>query len=471
MVKEINFLNDHPKKSSPDPTKTFLRSLFYPIIFVGIFIFIFSFQVLLSGENLDGYGDLEPRKFSFLNVFGFSHERELKGESDDRINIILTGMGGLGHSGPFLTDTIIVASYKPSTHEVAMLSIPRDLSVSIPGYGWRRVNSVNHYGELQDPGRGAAYTADFLSDLLGIDIHYYVRVDFQGFVDLIDELDGLDVYVDNAFTDSQFPDNNYGYQTIFFDRGWQHMDGQTALNYARSRHGNNGEGSDFARSQRQQKVLKGLKDKLLSAKTFLSPTKLGALYDTYNNNVSTNMETWEMVRFAQLAKDIHDDAINTLVLDNSANGLLYSTLVNGAYLLVPRDESFYEIQQVAEHIFDPQDYLNPDERPVVEIRNGTKIGGLAYQTSVNLTRMGFDIEKIGNAVEQNYEKTVIYDLTGGQKNHSLERIIKELNANVTTEVPRWLSDDPLATSQEGALPPSDADFLIILGQEHAVSAH
>ncbi len=473
MTKDFNFLrNPLADKDTPSRHQVapgILRALVYPIIFIGVFICALSFQVILSGDGLATEESSERNVFSsFLNALGFADEKPLKGEDEDRINILLTGMGGLGHSGPFLTDTIIVASIQPSTNKVAMLSIPRDLSVSIPGYGWRRINSVNHYGELQNPGDGAAYTANFIGDLLDIPIHYYVRVDFKGFEEVINELGGLDIYVDTSFSDSQFPTDNYGYTTISFTQGWNAMDGVTALNYARSRHGNNGEGSDFARSQRQQKVIKAVKDKLLSVSTIFNLRKVNALYDTYQENVSTNLEPWEMIRFAKMARDIDDSNISTLVLDNGPDGLLYSTMINGAYLLFPRDESYFEIHQVVDNIFNPQEYLTRPERATVEIRNGTKVNGLAYETSVDLTKLGFDVERIGNAVAQDYEKTVIYDLTNGNKQRSLERVKEFFNANVTTNVPLWLTEDAPDDGTD-RLAPSSADFLIILGNDYAAT--
>jgi len=468
VKKHFDFLKNALEPTIEDdpatPVVRKFRLFFYPLIFVGIFLAIFSFQVLLSGDGLGETLSNGAKKFSFLNILGLSSERDLSGQADDRINILLTGMGGLGHQGPFLTDTIILASIRPSDGKVALLSIPRDLSVSIPGYGWRKINNVNHYGELNNPGNGADETKKFMEDLLDTNIDYYVRVDFSGFEKLIDELGGIDVYVDNAFTDTEFPDDNYGYQTISFPQGWQKMNGTTALNYARSRHGNNGEGSDFARSQRQQKVIKAIKDKVLSVNTLINPLKLNSLFEAYQTNVSTNIKLSEIPAFAKLAKKIDDEKLHTMILDNSPDGLLYSTMVNGAYLLVPKDESFYEIQQVVAHIFDDQKSLERDERPTVEIRNGTPINGLAYDTSVALTKKGFDVIKIGNALEKTYEKTVIYDLSRGQKPRSLERLVKELNANVSTAIPSWFEVSSTTDDSGTVLSASSgADFLVVTG--------
>ena len=122
---KINFLNQIFKKK-PKKKKIIPKLLFYPLIFLGIFIFVFSFQIVLSGDSL-----METiEKINIFSAYGLSigQDKMLKGEEDDRINILLLGMGGEGHPGPYLTDTIILASYKPSENKVSTVSIPRDLS-------------------------------------------------------------------------------------------------------------------------------------------------------------------------------------------------------------------------------------------------------------------------------------------------------------------------------------------------------
>jgi LCP family protein required for cell wall assembly len=200
---------------------------------------------------------LEPQKpdslLKRLTQFVFHGNTGLAGESDDRINVLLLGMGGLGHDGPYLTDTIIMASIRPSTKQVAMISIPRDLWVSIAGHGSSKINHANSYGETERHDWGGAYTAQVIKDNFGIDIHYYLRVDFAAFEEIVDEVGGIRVNVERGFTDPEYPTNDYGVQMVSFAKGVQTMSGSRALIYARSRHGNNGEGSDFARAKRQQK--------------------------------------------------------------------------------------------------------------------------------------------------------------------------------------------------------------------------
>ncbi|MBI3572602.1 MAG: LCP family protein, partial [Candidatus Kerfeldbacteria bacterium] len=243
--------------------------------------------------------------FQQLTHLVTASNQQLQGENDDRVNILLLGIGGPGHDGPYLTDTMIVASYKPSTRQLSLLSIPRDLVVNIPGYDYRKINNVLSFGrDIKYPGGGETLTTKVVSDLLGIPIQYYARVDFKGFAEVIDQVGGVNVTVDQAFTDSQYPTENYGYQTVWFKAGPQQMNGDLALKYSRSRHGNNGEGSDFARARRQQKVIFGLKERLLSFGTLVNPKKISDILGSLGSHSQTNMEVWEMARLAQLVSSI-----------------------------------------------------------------------------------------------------------------------------------------------------------------------
>src|SRR3989339_397234 len=170
-------------------------------------------------------------------------DKLLTGENDGRINIMLLGMGGVKHDGPYLTDTIILASLNPTTSDLALLSIPRDMAVSIPGNGVRKINSANAYGEAREPGSGAKLASEALSSTLQVPIHYYFRIDFGGLVSLIDQLGGLKINVDRAFVDNQYPSNDSLVQTISFAAGGKLMPAERVLEYVRSRHGSAGEGS------------------------------------------------------------------------------------------------------------------------------------------------------------------------------------------------------------------------------------
>lgn len=464
MKNKFNFLHNSLLEPHSSDTPHWLKTakmIFYPLVFAGVFLLAFFFQTVLSGEHevgtITSIGE-SIKNFSFFNSLGLTSDKPLKGEDRDRINILLLGMGGKGHEGPYLTDTMILASLKPSTKELAMVSIPRDLSVPIPHYGWRKINSINSFGELNEPGQGAAFTSEVVGDLVDQPIDYYLRLDFSGFANLINELGGVEVYVDRSFTDNEFPNENYGYNPVTFKEGMTKMDGDTALNYARSRHGNNQEGSDFARSQRQQKIIKAVKEKILTSQTLMNPRKLGALYSTYKDNVSTNMEAWEILRFAKLGKDIDSKNISTQVIDNSPGGFLYSTMINGAFLLMPKDESFDDIKKMIADINTPQETIAQEVKPTIIIENSTTIEGLAWRVSVDLKKGGYKVLRIGNATDRNLEKTLIYDLTDGQKPQALENLQQKLEAQTTKDLPAWLQ------AQKDSILASGAEFIVVLGQ-------
>lgn len=455
-------------------------------VLVALFVALAICGTIFSYSLSKKYGN-ESAPFESFSLFSTlrglvgSDDKELTGENDDRINFLLLGVGGHGHDGPELSDTIMFASYRPSTNEIGLLSIPRDLAVPIPGYGYQKINSINAYAEMEESGSGPEWASEVISDLLDQEIHYYVKVDFDGFVDLIDAVDGIDVYVDRSFTDSSYPTEDDLVQTIAFEQGWQHMDGETSLQYARSRHGNNGEGSDFARAQRQQKILLAVKDELLSASTFLNPAKLNNLIETFQENVETNMSFWELMKMTRYIPDIDTENIHTTVLDDSYEGPLYSTTINGAYVLLPKKDDWSPIENMAANIFEEASgsslsihgssisQTTPQiETTIIEIQNGTGVTGLAYQTSQMLSGTNFSVANIGNADSQDYETTIIYDLTGGKKATELEVLKNFLEADVAMTTSGWIFSETVIPRELTIDTPEQTDetidFLIILGQ-------
>lgn len=419
-----------------------------------------------NSANLEKPGILRQIKNLIL-----SSDRQLKGEKDDRINTLLLGMGGAGHDGAYLTDTIIIISLKPSTDKLALLSIPRDLLAEIPGYGFRRVNEANAMGELQSPGQGAELAKKVVEQITGLPIHYTVRVDFEGFIKVIDELGGVDVYVDRTFTDTKFPAPNYKYQTISFAKGWQKMDGQTALNYARSRHGDNGEGNDFARGRRQQKILAALKEKAFSFSTFFNLGRLQNIFENLNTHLQADLELWEISRFYKMAKNLdYENMISRVLSAGSDQDPLVETQYGGASVLAPRAGNYEEIQRLANNLFDLSatatklgaGNVKPPSTPAgprIQIQNGTWFLGLAALTKTDLEQKGIMIESVANAKQRNYEKTVIYDFSQGKFSSTIDKLKEELGAEISAEKPADLSDEPLP------------DILIIIGKDKAQSSN
>ena len=272
---------EEPKNLKPGKKKSFLFYLIPGIIVIlifGTFSLVKKYTIASWSDNPGDYNQitLQPKNKGFLSAiknFLFKPNNVMDGQKEDKINILVMGMGGANHDGGYLSDTNIIISIKPSTNEVAMISIPRDMSVDIEGYGWTKINFAHAYGEMKKKGYGGEFARKTFEKNLNIQIPYYFTVDFQAFADIINAVGGVTVDVPRSFIDYSYPDNNYGYQTVNFQQGIQEMNGDRALIFSRSRHGTNGEASDFARAKRQQLVIAALKEKLLSAGTYLNPIK------------------------------------------------------------------------------------------------------------------------------------------------------------------------------------------------------
>ena len=442
------------------------------IILIGAAVFGYIVVASTEGKIVD-----KDDKSSLLRQLGYlvtSPDKPLVGQEQDRINFLLLGMGGPGHAGgQYLTDTIIVASFKPSTEQVAMISVPRDLVVFLSdSYGYRKINNTYAFGETDDEFEsGIDLSVDVIEEVMGLEIHYWTTIDFEGFRQVVDTLEGVETCVENAFVDYQFPDYNFGYQTISFAEGCQTMMGEEALQYARSRKGTGGEGSDFARSKRQQQIIMATKEKFFSVSTLMSPSKISEIIDSVGNHIKTNMEVWEMVNLAKLASDINEDEIINKVLDNDSGGILHAEIIpeTGAYVLIPDAGlgNYKDIHALANIIFEYGEILA--EGAIIEIRNGTTIAGQAQKTKNFLAAMDYEIDRIGNATITDNQTTIIYDLTNGQKPKTLANLKDILDAQVAYTVPDYLlesnsnvnANENINLNTNTSL--EDIDFLIILG--------
>jgi polyisoprenyl-teichoic acid--peptidoglycan teichoic acid transferase len=446
----------------PRGRRIFKISKFIVYLFVVLFLafIVFSYQVLFTNNSISDVFSGKVNIFKQLNTLA-GDGNDLKGQADDRINILLLGMGGAGHDGPYLTDTVMVASFKPSTKELAMVSIPRDLLVEIPGYGWWKINNANAYGENSNPNNGGLLAKEVVQNIFDIPVHYYIRVDFSGFEQMIDTLDGIKIDVETGFTDYQFPTNDYKYQVVSFESGMQTMDGETALDFVRSRHGNNGEGSDFARSQRQQKVIEAVKKRVLSKSFWLSPRKINKLSKDLADHVRTDFQPWEIIQLARMADKIDTSNIETRVLDDSPDGYLYPSLVNEAYVLQPWGDDFSQIQLMVKNIFKNSVAADSPVTTVqsivkVEIRNGTTIAGLASRNMSELKLAGYRVMQVGNAPVQDYIETEVYKISGRELTDEVNELAAKYKGKVFEKnIPDWIV--------QMAAP--DLDFFIILGQD------
>lgn len=304
--------------------------------------------------TLSSIGFLIYKGYLFSKELGFrfepntvfsDEEYELeKDPSGKYTNVLLVGIDTREYGGLLNTDTIILASYNHETTNINLVSIPRDfhteISEEIPWYV--RINSIYGNAEQKEEGSGLQALEETVERITGQEIQYYAMVDFKAFVEIIDAVGGIDINVENSFTDYMYPLRT-GYKTISFEAGPQTMDGETALEYARSRHSaDNNEGSDYARAARQQKVIIAIKDKILSTESLSNPKTVMEILSSVADNVKVsefNLKDLEAV--FEIAKEHteKDGEIYSFVLGPSiANYEIVErkVLESGAYAIGPK---------------------------------------------------------------------------------------------------------------------------------------
>lgn len=333
------------------------------IIILVIFLPILTFGYLFGFANLSF--------FNPVKIASNLTKPDLK-STDGRINILILGIdkrtdGNIVNS--ILTDTILIASIGVTEKNMTLISLPRDLyltsKLGIPG----KINSVYaQYDQSTQKTLGPEGVKEAVSRVLGIPIHYNVTINFEVFKKIIDTLGGVDVVVENTFTDTEYPiegkENapmNERYETVTFTKGNEHMNGERALKYVRSRHAAGVEGTDFARSKRQQQVILAIKEKMLTAKTLVDLPKLKELFTVYQKDVETNISTDDLISFYSLYKNLDLKNFKRIVLDDRSSseegGLLIAPenkdQYGGAYVLIPRSGDFSQIQAyVKKYLFE-----------------------------------------------------------------------------------------------------------------------
>ncbi len=389
-----------------------LKICFSIFLFIFIVIFLILFlktwfitqKILVKNSNASAPGllylkDLQPEN--------------LEREGDGRINILLLGIPGGNWEGPELTDTIMVASLDPISSEVSLLSIPRDLWVPLGNGNWNKINAIYSIG-------GSELIKKTVSKILDTPIHYFVLIDFDGFKQVIDLLGGVKIKVEEDIYDPFFPDGKGGYELFYLQKGTYLMDGEIALKYVRSRHTS----SDFSRAKRQQQLLLACKDRLLKLRNLLNPKKLVNILSILGDHLKTDLTLSEMIQLFELGKEIDITDIQSYVIDSS--NFLYDDMIEGMYILRPRDGNFKLLQRFAHHFF--QDSFIKNENALIALENGTNIVDLA-RIKADLESFGYNIIRVSNA-EKLYPKTIIYDFTNGTKPFTLHYLKKRFNAEI-----------------------------------------
>lgn len=378
----------------------------------------------------------------------------LRGEGDGRVNILLLGIGGPGHDAPDLSDTIVIVSIDPVNNQVALLSIPRDLWVQIPGYGSQKINAAFSYGKqgssstnfVEATKDGIELAEKTLDPIIGIPIHYHAVVDFTAFKQSVDAVGGVTVNVPEQLYDPSVAwENNY--DPVIAEAGVQVFNGSRALLYARSRETS----SDFARNERQRLLMVALKDKILSLGTFSNPLKISQLLDSLGNNVYTDFSSSDFGRLYEIAGNIPSDSIFSLDLVTPPHNFLTTAPINGLSAVVPRAglNNYDDIKNFIRNSL--KDGFIQKENAEVVILNGTSTPGLATLKAKDLKSYGYNVTTVADAPTEDYQNTILVDVTGDKKytKHYLEQ---RLNTTATTELPAGIEA-------------GTASFVIILGAD------
>ena len=260
-----DFHHSHRAKKS----KVLIIFLAFIFISLGALFFLFGKKIYTTEKKSLINSSQSSSLWETVKNIATNRSQELKHEDPNRLNILLLGLAGEHRPGSNLTDTIMIASIDLSTKRVALISLPRDLYVKIPQTEqWTKINSVYQYGlraNNQDRKMGAQIISQTVSQVTNLSMDYFVILSFQGFTEFIDAIGGVDIMNEIDIYDNRYPGLNYSYETFSLEKGFHHLNGDTALKYARERH-DDPEG-DFGRAKRQQQIIESAKRKFFSSQT------------------------------------------------------------------------------------------------------------------------------------------------------------------------------------------------------------
>jgi LCP family protein required for cell wall assembly len=300
----------------------------------------------------------------------------------ERITLLLIGIDRRKDEAT-RSDTMILVNIDPVTKKAAIMSIPRDMKLIIPGYGVQKINAAYAYGDANNvPGGGPGLTIRTIEANFGIRINYFAEVDFNGFIKIVDTLGGVTLDVRYPIKDDTYPASGDNYMRIYFPSGWQHMDGTRALEYARTRHADN----DSMRSERQQQVLLALRQQAITMD--LLP-KARDLITEVGDSVRTDLSLTQLLQLARLGSQISSDNITSYSLDPA---LTEEWVPDGPYYLIPDWNICGKLlsEFTGSKVVPPASALaHPDRSIPIRLANGTQNVGLAERVANVLKTNGF----------------------------------------------------------------------------------
>lgn len=332
-----------------------------------------------------------------------------------QITILMMGIderAGYTEERAYRTDTIMVLNINPVLNTAGLVSFPRDLWVSIPNFSPARINQANYLGDINAyPGGGGPQLAkETIAANFGVDIDYYVRINFTVFETVIDAVapNGVEVCPPTRLYDDQYPDEGFGTITVEFPAGCQRLDGEHLLQYARTRKGT---GDDFGRAERQQEVLEATRQEVLSLGNVSNLiTRIPGLWNDLSDNFDTDMDIEQAIAIGLKLADIPRDNITYAVIDE--NYVTFGQTPAGDQILHP---NLARISDLINRVFYQQTETNQadlltgseTENASVYVYNGTDIGGLATRTQEWFIGRGVSVAGVGNSPEHNGANTVI----------------------------------------------------------------
>lgn len=371
------------------------------------------------------------------------------------INILLLGTDERPDEyGPSRTDTMIVLSVNPETGALGMISLPRDLWVPIPGEGiTTKINTAYMLGEMDNyPGGGPQMVKDTVSSFLGRPVDYFVQVNFDGFREIVDLIGGVDVEVANTIHDEEYPTPDYGVETFHLDAGLQHLDGEMALKFARTRHAD----GDYSRSRRQQDIIRAVANKVLDAGMLpqLLP-KTPQLLLSMQNAVRTDIPVPLGLELARVINSGSLQEIRQLVLDNQYGEETYSS--EGAWILVP-DRSkvrnalsgFYTALTSAP-VATVAGVAGSVAKLRIEVLNGTQEPGAAIRAAQLLEARGWQVVSVGDADRESYSQTIVINYGA-----------PESFVNAVSDALDLVPEDALV---KGLAPSAQVDVRVVVGSD------
>ena len=436
------------------------RRRFNPLLIFGISVFaVAAFYVLLIVVTKADDIFFPGNEFKIgINIPGVDSGADpAAADINQRINILFLGLDrrlGVPSGTPARTDSVFVLTIDPYSKTAGVFSIPRDLLVEIPdgsgGYNTDRINVVWEEGRFtykDYPGGGPGLIKDTIKRNFDIPIDNYVILDFQNFIDLIDEVGGIEVDVPEYVADYDYTDCQGCYGTVVeFSAGPQHMDGKTALAYARLRKMD----SDFKRIERQQLVMKATAEKAMSINLFTDPGKAISLYGKYKDAVDTDFSDFLIPGLARLAQQIGIDNIR-MVSMASATYPCGPSCGGAAVLKADWDK----VDEIKAQVF--ADGRIQAEGALVELQNGTEQAGAAEEFASFLRKQGISDQDLllGDAAAV-HQRTLIVDRGG--KEYTAKKLAEWLN------VP---SDRVISGSDPASAEVANAtgDIVVVIGSD------